>query len=237
MKRSEKIIFSIITIGLLAIIAVGTTLAYMTDREDRTNRFSVGTLDISLEEKNWDDGEDGKDLVPGDTYVKDPVVAAVKNDSYVRMRVTFRDGDGSIIRDRERAGLIWQMIRYDSSYDAAANTAGTVIVKGCSYSATELALLPDVNPAFRAVSAGNTGEYCFAYSDILREGDKAALFTNIAVPVEWTQTQLDKLGKFKIEVAAEAIQAKNFSGADEAFAALDSEIAAGTAVSGYDSSR
>lgn len=43
------------------------------------------------------------------------------------------------------------------------------------------------------------------------------------------------LGKFQIKVSAQAIQAENFSSAEEAFAALDSEEKAGTLEKNYKS--
>ena len=237
MKRSEKIIIGILTLGLLAALAVGGTMAYMTDWEDKENTFSVGTLDVSLEEKNWDENEDGEDLVPGDTYEKDPVIEGVENDSYVRMRIIIKDTDGNVIRDDSRLDLIKSMIKYDSTYNANSQTAGTVIVEGESYSLADIAGLPMVNPGFTEVNTGKKGEYCFNYGQILKDGDKVALFTNIVVPTDWSQVQLDKIGAFGIDVVVEAIQAKNFANAAEAFSALDNEISAGTIVRNYESGR
>ncbi|MBP5730472.1 MAG: hypothetical protein J6X19_04620, partial [Clostridia bacterium] len=68
---------------------------------------------------------------------------------------------------------------------------------------------------------------------ILEEGGKVALFTNLVVPTDWSQVQLDVVGAFKINVVVEAIQAKNFDTPAEAFAALDEEIRNGTNVSNY----
>ncbi len=234
MKRSEKIIFGILTLGLLAVLVIGSTLAYMTDRENKENTFTVGTLDVSLEEKNWDDDTDGDEAVPGDTFVKDPVVTAVKNDSYIRVRVTIKDSaTGRTISDADRLALICQMIKYDSTYKADTQTPGTAIVKDDSYSSADLAAMPMVNPAFTQVTSSTAGEYVFNFNEILEEGGKVALFTNLVVPSDWSQVQLDVVGAFKIDVVVEAIQAKNFDTSAEAFAALDEEIRNGTNVSNY----
>ena len=209
-------------------------MAYMTDWEEKENTFTVGTLDVSLEEKNWDVG-DGEEVVPGDTLEKDPVVKGVKNDSYVRVRVYLKDSSGAVITNDERIALIKSMIRFDSTYDAGKQKAGTVIVAGNSYSNADISSLPMVNPAFTEVATGAKGEYCFNYNSVLEEGDSVALFTNVVVPADWSQVQLDKVGAFKIDVVVEAIQAKNFANAAEAFSALDNEISAGTIVHNYDS--
>lgn len=234
MKRSEKIILGILTLGLLAVLVIGSTLAYMTDRENKENTFTVGTLDVSLEEKNWNDDTDGEEAVPGDTFEKDPVITAVKNDSYMRTRVIIKDSaTGKTITDAARLALICEMIKYDSTYNADTQTAGTVLVKDDSYSSAELAAIPMVNPAFTQAESSAAGEYVFTYGSVLKEGDKVALFTNLVVPTDWSQVQLDTVGAFKIDVIAEAIQAKNFDSSAEAFAALDEEISNGTNVVNY----
>ena len=196
MKRSEKIIIGILTLGLIAALCIGGTMAYMTDWEDKENTFTVGTLDVALEEKNWDAGEGG---------------------------------------DSERLALIRSMIRFDSTYDADAQKNGTVVVPGESYSLADIAALPMINPAFTEVATGKAGEYCYTYNSVLAEGENVALFTNVVVPTDWSQIQLDAAGAFKIDVTVEAIQAKNFENAAAAFSALDSEISAGTIVHNYDS--
>ena len=64
-----------------------------------------------------------------------------------------------------------------------------------------------------------------------------ALFTNVVVPTDWSQVQLDVVGSFSIDVVVEAIQAKNFANATAAFAALDNEIRTNTIVKNYDSTQ
>ena len=235
MKRSEKIIIGILTLGLIAALCIGGTMAYMTDWEDKENTFTVGTLDVALEEKNWDAGDGGENVVPGDTFEKDPVIKGVKNDSYVRSRIIIKDSAGNVITDPGRLTLIRTMIKFDSTYDAITQKNGTVIVPGESYSLSDISGLPMVNPAFTEVETGKAGEYCYTYNNVLKEGENVALFTNVVVPTDWSQIQLDSAGAFGIDVIVEAIHAKNFENAAEAFSALDNEISAGTIVHHYDS--
>ena len=230
MKRSEKIIIGILTVGLLAAICFGGTIAYMTDSEKDTNTFTVGTLDITLEEKNWDDGTDGKEAKPGDTFVKDPVAEAVENDSYMRMVVKLIDTEtGNVITDAGRAALILQTIRFDSTYNVQAQTGGTGLEEDESYSLDDVAGFPTVNPAFTLdTGRSSDGTYYYNYNNVFTEGTRAVLFTNIVIPTDWSQVQLDALGGFTVEVTAQAIQAANFDSAQEAFNALDGEISGGT---------
>ena len=67
--NSKKIIIGALLICLVAALGIGGTLAYLTDSEQITNRFSMGDLDITLDEPSWDDDGDGdgdKDNEDGD---------------------------------------------------------------------------------------------------------------------------------------------------------------------------
>ena len=71
-----------------AIIAVGTATAFFTDRDGVSNIFTVGNIDISLEEPGWDP-EKGKDMTPMEEVDKDPtVVNEGANEAYVFVRVS-----------------------------------------------------------------------------------------------------------------------------------------------------
>lgn len=101
MKKVTKAL--LLTLCALALVA-GTilgTLAYLTDRSSVENTFTVGNVDIKVDETDVD--EDGKPiedadrveendyhLIPGQSYVKDPTMTVIKGseESYVRMMVT-----------------------------------------------------------------------------------------------------------------------------------------------------
>lgn len=78
---------------LTGVVMVGATLAYLTSTTGvAKNTFTVGKVDIALNEKTgetnndftqeseWDDSEDGKNMYPGQEVAKRPVVT-VKADS------------------------------------------------------------------------------------------------------------------------------------------------------------
>lgn len=236
MKRSKKILIGILAIGLIAAVSIGGTLAFLTDSEKAINTFTVGDLDITLDEPNWNDDDDGKDMTPGDTFVKDPTVTAVEHDSYMRVVMTVKDNDGNIITDKTRLGKILDMVRYDSTYNAASTPATQNIKEDSKYSLAELETYPTVNTDFTLNETKSTdGTYYYNYNKILKENDKTVLFTNVVVPTDYTPKDIETVGQFKIEVYAQAIQKDNFANADEAFAALDDEIANGTIQFNYDS--
>ena len=89
MKRS-KVLLTLLCAVALVVTSVFGTLAYLTDNEKVTNTFTVGLVDITLEETDIKSG--GKTttgnayhLLPGHTYTKDPTVTveAPSEDCYV----------------------------------------------------------------------------------------------------------------------------------------------------------
>lgn len=101
MKNVKKILtISLCLVAVVAATVVGT-LAYLADQEVVTNTFTVGQVDITVDEArvNPDGTEvegaervDGNQyhLIPGQTYIKDPTMTVMANseEAYVRMMVT-----------------------------------------------------------------------------------------------------------------------------------------------------
>lgn len=90
--KKKSFISMIVALSLTATIMVGATLAYLTSKtETITNTFTVGNVNIDLEESDWDP-ENGKDLEPGAEVAKNPIVTNVgKNDAYVAVTVDGMD--------------------------------------------------------------------------------------------------------------------------------------------------
>ncbi|MBO5449603.1 MAG: hypothetical protein J5994_09770 [Ruminococcus sp.] len=254
-KNSKKIVIGALSICLVAAMAIGGTMAFLTDSEQVTNHFSLGDLDITIDEPGWEDDThenpddpdgpdepgDGEDLVPGDTKDKDPTVTAVEGNSYMRVVMTIKDRDsGEVITDTDRLDLILQTIRYAES-DA--------IVEGTPYALADLATYNTVNSKFvKDTERSSDGVYYYNYDGIFNKDDTAVLFTDIVIPTDWNQTELNTLRgiyytdadgnevaadaegatktyhNYMIEIQAQAIQSDNFADAAAAFEALDGEI-------------
>lgn len=231
MKRNKKIAIASLSVCLAAALAIGTTMAFLTDSEEAVNRFSVGDLDITLDEPNWDE-DDGRDLIPGDSVEKDPTITAVTGDSYVRIVMEIQDKNGAAITNEDRLDLILQTIYYDSGKDGKP-----LITQGESYSLDDLEKmkLERINGDFTQDKEKSTasGEYYYNYSKVMKQGESAKLFTDIVVPIDWDREELELLGEYSIVIQAQAIQADNFSNAKEAFDALDGEIEKGTIDKNY----
>lgn len=98
--KARKILVSLAALALVAAISIGGTIAYLTSAEKVTNTFTVGHVQITLDEKKVD--VDGKEiansnrvhgnqykLMPGHEYTKDPTVhfAAGSEASYIFVKV------------------------------------------------------------------------------------------------------------------------------------------------------
>lgn len=72
MKR--KILVTLSACLLICTMVVGGTLAYFTDvTEEKENVFTVGGVDIDLEEPNWKPDVD-HNIAPGVDFIKDPTI-------------------------------------------------------------------------------------------------------------------------------------------------------------------
>ena len=71
----KGLVISILVLIILASITTGTSLAFLTDSEEKVNHFTYGSVDIELKEPKWDelDPED-KVVYPDRAIPKDPFV-------------------------------------------------------------------------------------------------------------------------------------------------------------------
>ena len=97
MKSVKKSLLLVLCAVLIVAASVLGTLAYLTDQETVTNTFTVGQVQIDLNETDVDNDDNTKandyHLLPGQTYTKDPTVTIKANSepSFVRMFVTVQD--------------------------------------------------------------------------------------------------------------------------------------------------
>ena len=79
----KKILIAALSVCIIAILAVGGTLAYFTDSEAAANTFTIGKVDIKLKEAKFDaltNGTKNLKVSPGEAYTKDPTIK-VSSDS------------------------------------------------------------------------------------------------------------------------------------------------------------
>lgn len=221
MKTKTKALALFLSAVLLVVTTVFATMAYLTSTDEVKNTFTVGKVEITLDEADvdeygnllnnedevWKEGDTLADrvrgneykLIPGHTYVKDPTVtvAAGSEESYIRMIVTISDFEDV----QSVLGSDFLPQNFVNGWDEAV-WVSTKEIKEEDKIAT----------------------YEFRYKETVSTVDGAAetlpaLFTEIVMPNSVSNNDLLKLEEMEINVVAHAIQADGFKTAEEAWAA------------------
>lgn len=83
--EKKKIKATVTACALAGILTVGGIMAYFTDADTATNTFTVGKVEIDLQEPDW---VPPTDITPEQEFAKDPQVKNTgKNDAYVFVEV------------------------------------------------------------------------------------------------------------------------------------------------------
>lgn len=193
----KKIVTCSLVVALLVIGVIGASLAYFTDQDAKENVFTVGNVDIELNEPSW---EIPASVAPGIEYAKDPVVKNVgTNDAYIRVDV--KVSDWAAFKAAAAAHQITDLSTIFAGHDAAKWTRAAIIED----------------------ATADTATYQYYYNTAIAKGASTdALFTSVTVPAAFTSTEMAAIagndGKFTIDVTAHAIQADGFNSVQDAFA-------------------
>ncbi len=143
--NKRKLVLLASALCIVAILAVGSTLAYFTDGDEATNTFTVGNVDIDLQEPKWDESgkEDSPEVYPTEALAKDPQIENIgANPCFVRLKIT---GWDSLIE----AGLSESRITYRTNYvEGALGTDWVLHTDGYYYYTKVLAVGETTTPVF-----------------------------------------------------------------------------------------
>lgn len=207
MKKMTKALLLTLCAVLLVVGTVLGTLAYLTDRSSVENTFTVGNVDIKVDESDVDENgeqettpegetkprveENDYHLLPGETYIKDPAMTVLKGseESYVRMMVTITHSNAL----KAIFGEDFLPEEFVSGWDR------------------------EIWPCVSIKDNGNdTVTYEFRYKTTVDASDAAEdivlepLFTHINVPGTLTGEQMKDLAGMQIIVEGHAIQTASF---------------------------
>ena len=201
---------------LLVFASVIGTLAYLTDTKTVTNTFTVGNVQIKLDEAQVNP-ETGKKIssevrisgpqatnsykiLPGRTIDKDPTVTVLSGseECYVRAIVTLTVSGGSGKAQTNMNALI----------DSAKTTSDAHFTWTLK-SENTAQVVYEVRYNTAVSQNGNDQPF--------------VLFETIDIPSGWNNADLTALQGLKIEIEAHAIQAESFANADAAWAAFDAQ--------------
>lgn len=131
--KKKTILVAAIAVMLVAALVVGGTLAYFTDTDKATNTFTVGKVDITLNEK----GADGKDFQPNQK-----LYPGTKTQNNIAKIVTVTNNEGS------EDAYLWAEIWIPSALDDGDDHSPTA---------------PGLGNSLHFNYAGNVTETKFAY--------------------------------------------------------------------------
>lgn len=219
MKKGAKILIGCLLAVAIAAGSILATLAYLTDTDEVTNTFTVGKVDIKLDEAKVDEQgkvvvdadrvqENAYHLLPGLTYTKDPMVTLLPDseESYIRMILTVHN-----------ASAVQQIIDNHGLTDFAD------LIGGWDSTAW-------LYEGYEADDMANTISFEFRYFEKQGAGDTAvalpALFDTLIVPGTVSGTEMEDLyeGGFKMVVTGHAIQTAGFDSEENAWAAFDAQM-------------
>lgn len=230
--KSKALLLTLCAVLLIAASVLGT-MAYLTSTDTVTNTFTVGKVEIKLDETDVTNPTGPRvqansyKLMPGTTYTKDPTVTvkAGSEESYVRMKVTFNNATEIIalctdpeyadeVTGAENAFPLIRMVNYTDT----AELYWDGLLLDNMFETEEMLAMPKY---FAYDKTADTLTYIFYYRETVTATTAdvvlPVLFNSITVPDWATGEQLKALNNFKITVVAEAIQAGSFADAADAW--------------------
>ena len=200
----KKIIALLLVVALTAAVAIGGTLAYLTDRDSEANVFTVGNVDIDLNESF----NQGAALIPGVGIEKKPTVTNVgPNKAWVWTTVAVPEKLASVIEFGGK-GAGWEA--WDNGISTTINNESYVLYTVLHTEALEAGSVTDV--LFSNVELANT-------VDIDPDGNWHTVTDGTVTDLGWNNSD----GNPVIHVSAYAIQTDGFSSVSEAYAAYNTQ--------------
>ncbi len=219
----KKILAITLCIAMLAIMVVSGTMAYFTDTDAKTNTFTMGKVDIALEEPSYVPADDGKlKVFPGQSYPKDPTVtvAADSEDCYLVATVTVNKlANLNDLYATDTTGIkqSWGLSLTGEGKLISGGIADYTAVKAEENNVSGTLLNDTVFMTYSEDAAADTLTYTFYFKNIHHAGEKEVLFTNVNIPTIIDNGDID--GDLDIIVNAYAIQAVGFNNVYDAYAA------------------
>ena len=233
MKNAKKVLLLVLCAVLLVGASVAGTVAYLTSTDTVTNTFTIGKVEIKLDEavvdsesgekvgdSRTEDGNTAVRLIPGRSITKDPTVTVLKDseDCYVRVKVTVDLSNAWMPDAAKAAGWMTDGQDFaDAFRNWALNFAGnylrTGIVGGFNTENWELVktdIKPDNSTITYYINYRNSSSFNIVPKST-SDTKLPAVFDKVEAPRTLTKDQLALLEGMEIKVEAHAIQAEGFT--------------------------
>lgn len=229
----RKILLVAMSLCMVAILAVGTTLAYMTDTDVTVNTFKTGKVGLTLDEapvqKNEETGDyeaqegdrvhanEYADVYPGNVLDKDPTIVldSDSKDAWVAAKIVitgagvyelFQSGYGDYLDITKDDIITGGLI--DKTSGNFEEWEGMLKATGAGF-----VIAQDAN------KAANTWTLYLYLTEIQSAGDDTVLFEKITIPDTWKNQEMEWFDGMSIDITAYAVQADGFATCQEAMGA------------------
>lgn len=243
--KKKSLIMLVCALVIVSSVAFGT-IAYLTDRAGVVNKFTLGNVDIVVDETEVDEEgapvpdpeydpddpdpehpdpnkrteeENEYPLIPDSEYVKDPTmtVRAGSKEAYVRMVVTIT-GAAEVKAIFDELKILYPLT-YPNGFVPGDFVTGR--------DNTKWVYVEDEDYGYNAVTNTYTLEFRYFEPVEPTDGEDVVLeplFETIRFPGELTNAQLSTLENFEVWVDGHAIQTTGFTTADKAWTAYDAQM-------------
>lgn len=211
--NKKKVLIAVAALCIMATIAIGGTLAYLTDTKDVKNTFTMGDVKIKLDETDITNPTGDRvtsnaySVYPGAVVTKDPIVHNVGgNAAYIRATVNVENWMNECGAYYPDFGISYGQAGYEKSLLLLVDKLG----EGWS--------IVGVETGDPFILGNFSAKFTLKYDGTLAAGeDTAAMFEKVTIPAG-----IENDGSFgNITVKADAIQADGFDSWEAAFAAFD----------------
>lgn len=221
----KKIFAIALCVAMLAIVLVSGTMAYFTDTHAQTNTFTMGKVDIDLDEPAYTPDTNGKlKVFPGQSYEKDPTITVAENseDCYLVATVTIDQLDqlkALYADDTTGVKQPWGLSLAGKAGMVSGGIADYEAVGAVENGVSGTLLGDEVFLTYEEDATAKTITYTFYFKNPQKAGDIQVLFTHVNIPSIIEND--DITGDLNITVNAYAIQAVGFS---DVYAAYDAYL-------------
>ena len=213
----KKLTLVVTCIVLVAAMVIGGTLAYFTDSKTATNTFTMGNVNIKLDETDIKNPEGDRvtsnayDVYPGEVVTKDPIVHNTgKNGAYIRATVNVYNWMNLVAAYYPDFKETFP----NDGYKAALNLLVGELGEGWS--------VVDVVAGDTFTIGQFDAKFVLKYDGVLAAGDDTtAMFQTVTIPAGIDNANASSFQSVK--VVAQAIQADGFDTWEAAFAAYDAK--------------
>ena len=226
----KKILALSLALGAFALILSAGTMAYFTDRTDVIkNTFTVGSVDITLDEGEIDPTTNKfkaggarvqanayEKIVPGTTVDKDPTVTNVgKSDAWVRVKMQFT-GNSYFQQDLNDVMAVFSGVAPDDEEfvwktSVKPENFNRVFV---GYDNSKWVAKETQDKTFFHSPDTFIYEWTFTYKEKLSPEETITLFNGVKI-----SPKVQYISDWGMNLIAEAVQADGFETAEAAFAA------------------